>query len=120
MREWNDEETLMFMEEEDKLALTYFKSVKKIHEILNYKSAENLLHAYKNANILDDKIKKNVMRVVDSCKLCHKNEILLGSPNISLQKATDFNQIVTMDLLQWGPSIFCGWCVHLQDSLKVM
>ena len=45
--------------------LTDFKSVRKIHERLNHKSKENLVHAYSNADLLTKDLKKTIKKVVD-------------------------------------------------------
>ena len=82
--------------------LTDFKSVRKIHERLNHKSKENLVHAYSNADLLTKELKETIKKVVDQCKVCQKFRKSMPRPSTTLPKCNDFNQIVTLDLKQWG------------------
>ena len=73
LKKWNLEETVNYLEEEvnmvseeDKKKITEYKNMKKIHEITNHKSAENMIHAYANAEIIDEKVRKTAQKVVDS------------------------------------------------------
>ena len=76
--------------------------MKKIHEITNHKSAENMIHAYSNADMMDEKVRKTARKVVDECKVCQKNKRSFSRPSVALPKVIDFNQIVTFDLKKWG------------------
>ena len=74
LKKWNLEETVNYLEEEvnivseeEKKKMTEHKNMKKIHEITNHKSAGNMIHAYANAEIVDDKVRKTARKVVDSC-----------------------------------------------------
>ena len=82
--------------------LTDFKAVRKIHERLNHKSKENLAHAYSNAELLTNELKDVIKKVVDQCKVCQKFRKSMPRPSTTLPKCNDFNQIVTLDLKQWG------------------
>ena len=87
----------------DKKKMTEYKNMKKIHEITNHKSAENMIHANANAEIIDEKVRKTAQKVVDSCKVCRRNKRSFSRPSVALPKVVDINQIVTFDLKKWGP-----------------
>ena len=110
LKKWNLEETVNYLEEEvhlisedEKKRMTEYKNIKKVHEVTNHKSAENLIHAYANAEIIDEKVRKNARLVVERCKICKKNKRSRSRPSVALPKVVDFNQIVTYDLKKWGP-----------------
>ena len=42
--------------EDEKKRMTEYKNIKKVHKITNHKSAENLIHAYANADIVVEKV----------------------------------------------------------------
>ena len=95
-----DEEIIHYLErasdEED--IITNFKGIKKVHEVTNHKSANNLIHAYRNANLITPAVVKTIKDVVRRCKICEKMKRSMSKPKIALPKAQDFNQIVTLDL----------------------
>ena len=97
---------MAFIEQEvmnaDAEILTDFKSVRKIHERLNHKSKENLVHAYSNADLFTKDLKETIKKVVDQCRVCQKFRKSMPRPLTTLPKCNDFNQIVTLDLKQWG------------------
>ncbi len=81
IKKWNLEETVNFLEEEvqlvsedEKKRMTEYKNIKKVHKINNHKSAENLIHAYANAEIVDENVRKTARLVVEMCKVCKKNK----------------------------------------------
>ena len=49
--------------------VTNFKKIKKIHEVCNHKGEKQLLYAFRNANNLDDGVRKTIKRVVEGCKV---------------------------------------------------
>ena len=81
LKKWNLEETVNYLEEEvhlisedEKKRMTEYKNIKKVHKITNHKSAENLIHAYANADIVDEKVRKTARLVVERSKVCKKNQ----------------------------------------------
>ena len=105
---WTTNETVFFMKKE-KDVKSYGK-VKRIHEVTNHKGEEQLIWAYRNANLLTDEIKKTIRKVVINCKVCQKFKRSLGRPKVAISKVTDFNQIVAIDLKQNG-SKYILWMV---------
>ena len=100
VEEWSTVDTVLYMKKE-KEVLTYAK-IKKVHENTNHKSEENLLHAYKEANFLDDSVRKLIKKVCENCKVCQEFKRSQSKPRVALPKVTDFNQVVTLDLKQFG------------------
>ena len=120
LKEKNLEESVMFIEEVFNLNIaTDFKSIRKIHERLNHKSKENLLHVFANANLMTKEVKETISKVVDQCKVCQKFRKSMPKPLTTLPKCNDFNQVVTLDRKIWKESISCGWCALSLDSSKV-
>ena len=94
----SEDEEVVFFVDKNWDHVTSYKGVKKVHEVHGHKSVSNMLHAYKLANLLTPDIRKIVSRVIDDCKICQKFKESVPWPKLTLQKATDFNQIVTLDL----------------------
>ena len=97
---WTTNETVLFMKKE-KDVKSYDK-VKRIHEVTNHKGEEQMIWAYRNANMLSDDIRKTIKKVVVNCRVCQRFKRSLGRPKVALPKVTDFNQIVAIDLKQIG------------------
>ena len=105
---WTTEETVFFMKKEKEVKS--YEKVKRIHEVTNHKGEEQMLWAYRNANLLSDEVRKTIKRVVMNCKVCQKFKRSLGRPKVAIPKVTDFNQIVAIDLKQIG-SKYILWMV---------
>ena len=99
VEEWSTAETVLFMKKEDQICT--FEKIKRVHENTNHKSEENLLHAYREANVLDDNVRKLIKKVCENCKICQKFKKSQSKPKVALPKVTDFNQVVTLDLKQF-------------------
>jgi hypothetical protein len=100
LKNWNTDEIAYLINEDNDVGM--FEKVKKIHNVTNHNGVQNLLHAFSNAGILTDEVHQNIEDVVVTCKVCQKYGKSLGTPKVYLTKATDFNQIVSMDLKQFG------------------
>ena len=100
VEEWSTTDTVLFMKSNNDV--TTFDKIKKIHENTNHKSEVNLLHAYKEANLLNDEVRKSIKKVCMNCRVCQKFSKSQSKPKVSLPKVTDFNQVVTLDLKQFG------------------
>ena len=51
-----------------------------------------------------------INRVVNDCKVCQKFEKSIARPRVTLPKSTSFNEIVTLDLKEFG-SKYVLWMV---------
>ena len=98
--EWKTEDAVYLLKAEDDVQS--YEKIKKIHEATGHKMEENLLYAYRNANKLDDSVRKSIKRVVESCKVCKKFRKSLGRPKVTLPKVVDFNEVVSLDLKKFG------------------
>ena len=78
-----------------------FKAVRKVHEVNNHKSADQLVAVYRNAGLMGPGTVKTIKNVVSDCKVCHKFGKSMVKPKIALPKAGLFNEIVTLDLKQF-------------------
>ena len=89
------EDSVKFIKQEVMNAeiLTDFKSVRKIHERLNHKSKDNLVHAYSNADLLTKDLKETIKKVVDQCKVCQKFRKSMPRQLTTLPKCNDFNRL---------------------------
>ena len=81
-----------------------------MHDNLAHKSEDQLLHAYRNAGKLTKKVREFIKTVINRCQVCKKYKKSLPKPKCNLPKVTDFNQIVTIDLKQFGTK-YVLWCV---------
>merc|ERR1712112_327235 len=102
------EDQILFTEEEEKLQ--NLRAIRKVHEVNNHKSAEQLIKHYKTANLIGPETIKTIKKVVQECKVCQKFSKSMVKPKIALPVATSFNEIVTLDLKQFGDK-YVLWCV---------
>ena len=92
---------ILFMEDK-KGDLCSFKAVKKVHEVNRHKGKEQLLQAYRNAGWMSPEIMNTIERVVNDCKVCQKFQKSIARPRVTLPKASSFNEVVTLDLKEFG------------------
>merc|ERR1712112_21783 len=90
--------------------LETYKAVKKVHEVNNHKSVDQLVAAYRKAGLMGPKTIKTIKEVVNNCNVCQKFGKSMVKPKIALAKAGSFNEIVTLDLKQFG-SRYVLWCI---------
>ena len=93
---WQDEDAIHMVKEEKDLKS--IKAVTKIHKVLNHKTKEQMLFAFRNAGKLDDETRKMIDKVVDSCEFCKRNSRSKSKPTVAIPRATDFNSVVSFDL----------------------
>ena len=101
--------SVFFMEDQEDL-LTTFDAVKKVHEVNNHKKKEQLLAAYCNAGWMSTDLVDTVNRVVNDCRVCQKFEKSVTKLKITLPKSTGFNEVVTLDLKEFG-SKYVLWMI---------
>ena len=49
-----------------------FKAIRKVHEVTNHKSADQLVIAYRNAGLMGPGTVKMIKNVIRDCKICQK------------------------------------------------
>ena len=82
--------------------LCSFKSVRKVHEVNGHKGKEQFMAAYRNAGGMSPELASIVERVVNDCKVCQKFQKSVAQPRVTLPKSTSFNEVVTLDLKDFG------------------
>ena len=100
----NDEDcgdNVLFMEDAEN-EICSMKAVKQVHEINRHKKKEQLIAAYRNAGWLSPQLVKTIDNVVKNCKVCQKFEKSVARARVTLPKSTSFNEVVTMDLKEFG------------------
>ena len=105
---WSTAETVLYINAENESCS--YEKIQKVHVNTNHKSEENLLHAYKQANLLTDSVRKSIKKVCNNCLVCQKYKKSQVKPKVALPKVTDFNQVVTLDLKQFGDK-YVLWAV---------
>ena len=76
----------------------------------NHKSAGQLIISYRNAGLIGPETVKTIRQVVKDCKICQKFGRSMVKPKVVLPRATSFNEIVTLDLKQFGNK-YVLWCI---------
>ena len=122
MDEWTTSNTVLYMSSENDICS--YEKIKKVHINTNRKSEVNMLHAYKQANLFNDDIRKSIKKVCENCFVCQKFQKSQSRPKVALPKVTDFNQVVTLDLKQFGEK-YVLWAVDsftrfIQDAVLKM
>merc|ERR1712115_17073 len=102
------EEEIFFTTEDE--GLNEYKKIKKVHEVNNHKSADQLIIHYKRVGLIGPETTKLIKQVVKDCKICQKFSRSLAKPKIALPIASSFNEIVTLDLKQFGDE-YVLWCI---------
>ena len=109
----------MFLTEEDSRILFIkdkegdlcsFKAVRKVHEVNRHKGKEQLLSAYRNAGWMSPGLPNIIDLVVNECKVCQKFQKSVARPRVTLPKASSFNEVVTLDLKEFG-SKYILWMI---------
>jgi hypothetical protein len=116
LKNWNTDKTVYMINEDNDICT--FEKIKKIHEATNHNGVRPLLHAFRNAGRLTDEVRRNIENVVTTCKICQKYGKSQGTPKVSLTEVSDFNQVVTMDLKQFGKRQVLWIIAVSQDSCK--
>ena len=93
---WNDDDAVFLVKKEENIA--DFKSVKRIHKILNHKKKEQLYYTYRNTGKGMENIKKVIDDVVDKCKICQKSSKSKSKYLVAISRVSDFNLVVAVDL----------------------
>ena len=92
---------ILFMQDKEH-GLCSFRAVKKVHEVNRHKGKEQLLQVYRNAGWMSPEMANIIERVVNDCKVCQKFQKSVARPRVTLPKASSFNEVVTLDLKEFG------------------
>ena len=72
-REDNDV-NVFYLTVNERKNITGYAAVRKVHVNTNHKSAKNMIYAYTEAGLLDDKVRGVIKRVIYDCKICRKKQ----------------------------------------------
>ena len=97
----NKESSVLFLENAEGDLCSY-KAVRKVHEVNMHKRKDQLVAAYRNAGWMSPGMVDTINRVVNDCKVCQKFEKSVVRPRVTLPRATSFNEVVTLDLKEFG------------------
>ena len=75
-----------------------------------------MLKHYRKAELIGPDTVKLIKQVVRDCKICQKFGRSMVKPKVALPKASSFNEIVTLDLKQFGGK-YVLWCIDARTSL---
>ena len=96
-----DDAGILFVEDaRDKLCS--FKAIKKVHEINRHRGKDQLILAFRNAGWMSPDIVNMIDRVFNYCCVCQKFKKSVARPRVTLPKVRSFNEIVTLDLKEFG------------------
>merc|ERR1712080_343181 len=86
------------------------KAVRKVHEVNRHKQKEQLIAAYRNAGWMSPELTGIITQVVSDCRVCQKFSKSVARPRVTLPKSTSFNEVVTLDLKEFG-SKYVLWMI---------
>ena len=98
--------------EETKSALTAVKTseetniIEKLHKQFAHPSAKRLKSLLKDAGGYTEEHMDLVDKVTDDCSVCKQYKKTPGRPVVSLPLATEFNEVVAVDLKEWKPNTY--------------
>ena len=101
---------ILFMEDEEGDLCSY-KAVRKVHEVNHHKGKDKLIGAYRNAGWMSPDLTKIITQVVRDFKVCEKFSKSVSRPRVTLPKSTSFNEVVTLDLKEFG-SKYVLWMIR--------
>ena len=91
-----------------------YNDVVKLHQIFGHVSVRKLEKLISNSNKLTNDVKGFLQDVEKNCKSCKVNKISKPRPMVSLPRASQFNQIVSVDLKQYKNNSY-NYILYLVD-----
>ena len=86
--------------------------IQKLHKQFAHPSAKRLKSLLQDAGGYTDEHMVCVDKVTENCELCKQYKKTPARPVVSLPLATEFNEVVAVDLKEWKPSVYF---LHLVD-----
>ena len=96
------------MSEDEKL-----KILVKLHKQFGHASYERLAKLLKSTGRIDSETLKTLQKVCEDCKICLVNKKPAPRPVVGLPLATEFNEMVAVDLHELEPNT---WYLHIIDE----
>ena len=87
-------------------------AVKKLHRQFGHASEQKLKDLLKKANVKDKEIYDLLNKAITECELCIRFQRTPSRPVVSLPMASDWNELISVDLHQLEQSI---WYLHIID-----
>ena len=97
-----EEDTGILFLEDKEGDLCSYKAMRKVHELNRHKGREQVMNAYRKAGWLTPELQEIIERVIKDCKVCQKFRKYLARPRVTLLNTSSFNELVTLDLTQFG------------------
>ena len=79
-----------------------------------------MIAAYRNASQISPELVTIINRVVNDCLVCQKYEKSFAQPRVTLPKLTSFNEIVTLDLKEFGFEYVYLWATEKNNQISVV
>ena len=102
---------VLFLEDKAE-ELCSLKPVRQVHKVNRHKQKDQLLACYRNAGWLSPELRDTITRVIQDCKICQKFSKSVMRPKIALPKSSSFNEVVTLDLKEFGAK-YILWMIDL-------
>ena len=88
------------------------KTVVKLHRQFGHASSEKLIALLKSAGSVESDVKDIVNEVCSTCIICHRFKRAKPKPVVAFSLASDFNQVVALDLHEIDKNF---WYLHIID-----
>ena len=108
---WKKQDSSILFLEDAEGDLSSYKAVRKVHKVNRHKKKEQMIAAYRNAGWMSLDLINVINCVVNDCKVGQKFEKSVARPRVTLPKSTSFNEVVTLDLKDFG-SKYVLWMVE--------
>ena len=80
--------------------------IEKLHKQFAHPSAKRLKSLLKDAGGYTKEHLECVDRITDNCSVCKQYKKTPARPVVSLPLATEFNEVVAIDLKEWKPNVY--------------
>ena len=78
----------------------------KLHKQFSHPVSSKLIRLIKSAGIKITQLEKAIIDVTNSCDVCVRFKKPVPRPIVSMPMATNFNEVIAMDLKVWGKCYF--------------
>ena len=90
------------------------KKIVKLHKQLAHPSSHRLKTLLKDAELYDTEVGQFLDELSNTCDVCLRTKKTPARPVVSLPLATEFNEVVVLDLKEWNKGKI--WILHLIDA----
>ena len=89
------------------------KKIRKLHKQLAHPSAKAFKELLRTAGIHDKSILKLIDSISDNCNTCKQLKRPANRPAVGLPFATEFNELVALDLKALEPGVIQCWFYYI-------